>query len=342
MPIFMIGTQRSGSNLLRLMLNQLPNLAAPHPPHILERLAPLMPVYGDLGDDTAFATLVEDVCRLVELNPVPWEGVKLPRNAVAARCRERSLVAVYGAVHDIMAQAWGKRDWCCKSLANVHHLPAINAYFPDARFIYIYRDGRNVALSFREAIVGEKHFYHIARAWHQEQQLALEFADNILPERVFRISYEALTTAPETTLRALCAFLQADYTEEMMRFNESREAQLTAQAGAMWSNVVKTVGAHRPRRFQEEADASDIRIFEAVAGPSLDRLGYTRRCVPPGAEITFDATTLAEFDAENRRLKAEKQAQLPPDEGRRREPQNRLLAAIAARGLPAAAAAPNP
>ncbi len=34
MPIFMIGTQRSGSNLLRLMLNQLPEIAAPHPPSL--------------------------------------------------------------------------------------------------------------------------------------------------------------------------------------------------------------------------------------------------------------------------------------------------------------------
>ena len=44
MKIFMIGTQRSGSNLFRLMLNQLPEIAAPHPPHILIRLMPLRPV----------------------------------------------------------------------------------------------------------------------------------------------------------------------------------------------------------------------------------------------------------------------------------------------------------
>ena len=52
MPVMMIGTQRSGSNLLRLMLNQLPDIASPHPPHILERLGPLEADYGDLSDDT--------------------------------------------------------------------------------------------------------------------------------------------------------------------------------------------------------------------------------------------------------------------------------------------------
>ena len=50
-PVFMIGTQRSGSNLLRLMLNQLSDIASPHPPHILERMFPLMDHYGDLDKD---------------------------------------------------------------------------------------------------------------------------------------------------------------------------------------------------------------------------------------------------------------------------------------------------
>jgi hypothetical protein len=73
----MIGTQRSGSNLLRLMLNQLNGVSAPHPPHILERLMPLLPAYGDLTIVSNFEKLIEDVCTLVETNPVPWTGVTL-------------------------------------------------------------------------------------------------------------------------------------------------------------------------------------------------------------------------------------------------------------------------
>src|SRR6266849_5106581 len=117
MPIFIIGIRRSGSNLLRLMLNQLPEIAAPHPPHILHHMMPLVSGYGDLNDPRAFSLLVDDVCRLAELNPVPWEGVVLDRKDVAARCRKRNLVAVFGAVYDVMAEAWGAKTWCCKSLA---------------------------------------------------------------------------------------------------------------------------------------------------------------------------------------------------------------------------------
>ena len=74
-----IGTQRSGSNLLRTMLNQLPEIAAPHPPHILKTFEPILPIYGDLNDNTNFESLVNDVCLWVELNPVSWQSSKFDR-----------------------------------------------------------------------------------------------------------------------------------------------------------------------------------------------------------------------------------------------------------------------
>ena len=80
--IFIIGEQRSGSNLLRLMLNQSPQIAAPHPPHILQRMAGLLPRYGDLNENKNFTQLIDDVCHLVETNPVLWRGISLDRKEI--------------------------------------------------------------------------------------------------------------------------------------------------------------------------------------------------------------------------------------------------------------------
>ena len=171
--IFMIGTQRSGSNLFRLMPNQLPEIAAPHPPHILIRLMPLVPGYGNLDDPQAFAQLVDDACRLVESNPVEWEGVVLDRANIAARCDRHDVFAVMAAIYDALAERWGKTSWCCKSLGNVKYANELADRFPDAKFIYLYRDGRDVALSFTRAIEGEKHYYNIAQDWNGAQQVAV-------------------------------------------------------------------------------------------------------------------------------------------------------------------------
>ena len=202
MPIFIIGIRRSGSNLLRLMLNQLPEIAAPHPPHILQRMMPLLPHYGDLKDPKVFSLLVDDVCRLVELSPISWEGVVLDRRDIMARCRKPSLVAVFGAVYDAAAEAQCAKTWCCKSLENISYVSEIEGYFTDAKYIYLYRDGRDVAVSFRKAIVGEKHFYHIAREWSKVQQLALDLRHKIPPERFFNLSYEQLIKSTGETARS--------------------------------------------------------------------------------------------------------------------------------------------
>ncbi len=328
MPIFMIGTRRSGSNLLRLMLNQLPDIAAPHPPHVMLRMMPLLPRYGDLNQDNNFALLVNDICRLVELNPVPWEGVTLNRGDIMARCRTRTVVAVFGAVYDVYAEVRGARTWLCKSLENVHFLPEIEAYYPRAQYIYLYRDGRDVAVSFRKVIVGQKHFYHIAKEWAETQRLALKQRAITSPDRFIGISYEALTANPARTMQRLCECLGVPYQESMLEFYKSEDAKRTAQSSAVWANVTKPIMSHNSRKFLREASEEDIRIFETVAGDVLDALGYERMYVRRGQERKFTQAELRFFDEENKRLQEEVMRRTDAEDLKRRDRQDALLAEI--------------
>lgn len=329
MPIFMIGTQRSGSNLLRLMLNQLPDIAAPHPPHILQRMMPLEKGYGDLSKDTNFNLLVDDVCKLVELNPVAWEGVKLDRKDIAARCRNHSVVATFGAVYDAMADQGNAKSWCCKSLQNINYLSDLEAYYGDeARYIYLYRDGRDVAVSFRKAVVGEKHPYHIGKEWSATQRIALTQRKQIDAKRFFNLSYETLTGSPEKAMRGLCEFLGVTYTPEMLNFHESSEAKSAAKSSELWSNVVKPVMADNSNKFLKEMSEEDVRTFELVAGDVLDALGYKRFQTKVGETKTFTADEIKKFDEENQRLKQEVLSKVDPEDMKRRDQQAALIKEI--------------
>jgi len=305
MNIFMIGTPRSGANLLRLMLNELPRIAAPHPPHILQRLMPLMPNYGDLENKENFAQLIEDACRLVELNPVPWEGVTLDRADIERRSRRRTLMGVYEAVYDAMAAAWEARSWCCQSLANIAYLPQIEAHFRSPRYIYLHRDGRDVAVSSRKVVTGEKHFYHLAREWATTQLLAIGMRERIGSNRFFSISYESLTSQPELSMRQLCKFLGVRFSPSMLEFYKSDEARRAAESSDLWSNVVRPIMADNTRKFLHEASEEDIRLFESVAGNVLTALGYELARIPRGAKRIISEEDIGRFDTENRRLKEE-------------------------------------
>jgi hypothetical protein len=302
-PIFMIGTQRSGSNLLRVMLNQLNEIASPHPPHILKRMMPLMEFYGDLACEENFKMLADDVCKLVEINPVHWENVMFDRDDVISRCHENSLVALYGAVYDICAECWGAETWCSKSLENIEYVDIIENYFEKPRYIYLYRDGRDVALSFRKAVVGEKHMYNIAKIWAETQTIGLDLMKKIDSSRFFAISYENLLNNTEQTARCLCEFLGVPFSDQMLEFYRSKEARRAAESSALWGSLTKPVIKNNTRKFLREVSQEDITIFESVAGNVLDNLGYDRVYVKHGEEKIYSDKEIEQFNLENDRLK---------------------------------------
>ncbi|MBS0000074.1 MAG: hypothetical protein KFF73_13930, partial [Cyclobacteriaceae bacterium] len=90
-PVQIIGTQRSGSNLLRLMLNQLHGVFAPHPPHILSIFQKIISYYDDLSNEDNFYELATDISAFVRLNPVPWKDDILDPELIIRHCEEKSL-----------------------------------------------------------------------------------------------------------------------------------------------------------------------------------------------------------------------------------------------------------
>lgn len=331
--LFMVGEQRSGSNLLRVMLGQADEIAAPHPPHILERMMPLLPIYGDLDREANFVTLVDDVCRLVERNPVPWENItRFDREEVVSRCRKNSLVAIFGAVMDMYAQTNGKDKWLCKSMTYIKYAKELDVYFGDPKYVYLYRDGCDVTLSFTKAVIVDKHPYVIAQKWAELQRLCLSEQAHS-PQQVYGVCYEELTAEPEPVLRGLCNFLGISFKSEMLDGHLSGEAQRTASSSSLWANLSKPIMRNNSQKFLKGLSEAEVRMIESVAGDCLDALGYDRVFVPQGEEEHFDAGEIEMFQAENRSLMQQRQEETDPEDRRRRKYQMEVLEEVKSRAL---------
>jgi len=113
-----IGTQRSGSNLLRLILNQHDWISAPHPPHLLKTFVPLLPYYSAAYGDK-LNELVEDMCQWVEANPVEWTGVSLDRKDILSKAS--SIFEIFEQIYLEKAAADKAKIWCCKSTFNTDY-----------------------------------------------------------------------------------------------------------------------------------------------------------------------------------------------------------------------------
>jgi len=272
-PIQIIGTQRSGSNLLRLILNQSPQISAHHPPHILTVFSPIMDKYGDLNQEPNFSQLVNDVCRLIEVNPVKW-GLSLNRNEIINCCSQRTLIEVYKVVYEMMAKKDKAIYWCCKSMANVNFYKDIESSDLKPYYIHLIRDGRDVASSFKKTLVGQKHAYHLANRWKMDFLKAKEISKYVESDRYLTIQYESLISNPMKVLESLNKFLNLNLDESALHYFDSKESKRTAAAGFMWSNLIMPIMSNNSGKFTENLSKKEVEIFERVAGDVLLENGY--------------------------------------------------------------------
>ena len=323
----MIGTQRSGSNLLRVMLNQLPQLYAPHPPHVIQVFAPLVNYYGDLEVEQNFKKLIDHVCTLIELNPVSWQIDKLNRDLIFSRCRRNTLLEIFIQTNEVVCAAKNKTAWCCKSLETVYYIEHFQQEDFHPFVIYLYRDGRDVAASFKKVMIGEKHIYHLAKKWKQEQEIALRYLNSLPSEKYISLRYEDFIQSPEQYLLQICEKTGLQYDNATMQYYSSDESQRTAESGKMWANVTKPVASNNTRKFLTELTPYEVEMFEFIAGDELVKLGYGLTVSsPPISELKDEQ--VKNLVREIAQLK--KQAMENADEGHKekRKPQAEFLARI--------------
>lgn len=271
-PIFIIGTERSGSNLLRLILHAHSRIAVPHPPHLVRYFAPLMRSYGDLRSDRAFSLFTRDVVRLLETHIHPWE-VTIDVEDLRRTAR-RDLLGVYVAIYQQYCDALGKARWGCKSTFMIDWVKPLLDRIPDAQFLFLVRDPRDVAASSRRAVFSTFHPYRTALLWQEQQEQGLELLQALPAQTLHHLRYEDLVREPERAVRSLCSFLEEDFEPAMLRHFEGEEARRTAALAEAWANTSRPVNVASVGRFDKDMSPREVLLVESVTAGSMVRLGY--------------------------------------------------------------------
>jgi Sulfotransferase family len=282
--LFIVGCPRSGTTLLRRMVGAHPRIAITRETHWIPQLADRPPAElpAALAEHPKFATLGIE----------PTELEALPRDSYAA---------FVGAVFDRYGAAEGKPLVGDKTPGYVRAIPLLHRHFPDARFVHLIRDGRDVALSAlgweRRAQQLRRSFptwadapFETAALWWRWHVLQGRRDGRVLgPERYHELPYETLVADPEAACRALCAFLGVGFEGAMLRFHEGRtrhEQGLSAKRA--W--LPPTPGL---REWRSQMTANQVQQFEAAAGDALEALGYERAAPAPAAAPPAPAQALA-------------------------------------------------
>jgi Sulfotransferase family len=266
-PIFVVGCPRSGTGLLRNLLRSHSRLAFPPESGFIPAL---YRGFGDPRSDHEARRLARRILRLRRVRD--WELSLTPGSL--ARCR--SYAELVSSIYEEIARRDGKPRWGDKTPSYVVEIPTLLEIFPTAKVIHIYRDGRDVALSWRGLPFGPRNLATAAMRWRR--LVAAGRRDGArFPGSYREVSYETLLAEPEETMRALCDFIGERFEESVLRptplgfpgrrplVGTWRPVRPASEAQIVAANVA---------RWKKELTAHQLSLFEGIAGDLLSSLGY--------------------------------------------------------------------
>jgi hypothetical protein len=277
---FLVGVPRSGTTLLRLMLDAHPELAIPPETHFV----PALIVAAREGDSTP-----EGLVDLIEARP-EWGDFGFEVDDLVERFRAAGTArprAVLRAFYEAYAERHGKRRWGDKTPGHSAHMRRIARALPEAHFVHLLRDGRDVFNSRTKRRDVDP--AQVAVQWRRGIQRARRQSRSL--DHYLELRYEDLVAEPEPALRRICGFIDLGYDPAMLRHHERAEerlAEIYRDLPAGDSHGLRTAerrrdlhaSASRPvdrdlvGAWRERMSAEQVAAFEREAGWLLGDLGY--------------------------------------------------------------------
>jgi len=267
-PLFVVGMPRSGTKLLRDLLNRHPRITIPEvESHFIPSLLRLYGESGPLSDHD-----LGQVYDTIRASSFFWHmrqrGRDFVRSDFLAGNRGRGIRDV---ILDIL-EHYGKGDDSAgvdaiigdKTPLYLGEIDLLRNAFSRARFIHIIRDPRDVCLSAKK--VWGHHVYRTAQRWQelvsQGRNCGREYDDDYI-----EVKFEDLLTDTESVMRDLCAFLGCEYDSRMTALSRSNENRGDARGA---TEVVSS----NMKKYREEMSAGEVRRVEEIAYEQLTECGY--------------------------------------------------------------------
>jgi hypothetical protein len=292
---FVVGVGRSGTTLLRLMLDAHPQLAVPPETGFVPSL-----IEAASEDSATVESLAE-----VLVTHRRWGDFGLEIDELTERWRALPKLRpepVVRAFYELYADKQRKPRWGDKTPGYSQHIRAISKVIPEARFIHLIRDGRDVTLS-RTTTLALKPTSVTKAAGRWKRRLKRARRQGRKVDHYLELRYEELASDPEGVLRRVCEFIELPWDPAMLAYHErsaDRLQELDRDIPAMGDRLPRSAESRMAlhERTTKPVDTSaigkwrtgmsheDLVEFETKAGDLLIELGYE-----PATSAAYSAAT---------------------------------------------------
>jgi len=269
-PIFIVGVGRSGTTLIRQMINSHSQIAVPYESHFMTKYINKLEQYGSLDVNNNFERLIEDICAEPILNN--WDYSPSAAELLESS-PNRELASVLGHFFNLYARYHGKTLWGDKS-DYLDRMYMIRRLFPNAKFIHIIRDGRDVASSVLKMPWGPTNVKRAAEWWSTYVRLGCSMGRMLDEDKYMEVRYEDLVAAPEEQLQNICKFIGVEFEPGMLDFYKDSKKFIPQSLVYQHYNADTAANTSRLEAWRNEMSEVDCALFQQIAGDVLADMGY--------------------------------------------------------------------
>jgi hypothetical protein len=280
--ILVVGAPRSGTTLLQSILMRIDGVWFPSETHFfgVTKLGKYAPV--DLSKpaskEKTLQLIREQVCARNDLD-VDWPILEKELSQASA-----TLANWFDVLLQHLAERrGGVRRIGEKSPNHLRVAEYILSQFRDAKMIHIIRDGRDVAVSHREAFGDKLSIAHLAVRWRYYQRAGNSVSRH-WPDRYITVRYEDLVTDPQHPLMKMCEFLGETFSPALLNPHLRAEKGF-ARREKHKLRTLEPITSSRIGRYRSFLKPNELATFQIIAGKELNRHGYPLERVPLGRAL---------------------------------------------------------
>lgn len=275
MDFFILGNPRSGTSLLRVLLNNHAQIGVPPECGLIQWWYSKYQNWSN-SDSNSFQRsreLIQDILS----------SKKIEEWGITSEDIESVLAMGPNSYQELMDQLYrkytGKPIIGDKNNYYIHHLEELATIYPDSKYIHLIRDGRDVACSYLAINELPDNLKYKPKVPNEIKEIATEWVQNVNRIENFlanrphvTIRYRDLVTQPIGTLDKIGKLLNVTFDKSILDYRNSlNEPESTMQ----WKKkLLSGIDAQNTGKYKKELNQEQCEAFYQIAGPTLQKFNY--------------------------------------------------------------------
>jgi sulfotransferase family protein len=265
--VFITGVARSGTTLLSEILSNHSELAITHETHYFRK-------YWNKNSNVN-QTLFKSFLSSPEFAQFGFSEEEI--NFIKKQVSDNQKDIVDGTIFDLIGSKFinkkKKKYWGEKTPSHHLHIPLIATLFPDAKFICIIRDPRDICLSLKKVPFNTGSPISIARRWKRYIKLSFEYKTKY-KDRYLEIKYEDLLNSPKDILEKICDHIGLSYEPDLLKWTKASPQTFDMDKEYWKQKALRSIDKTNCKKWVKEMKHGEISFFQQYLGRELKFYGY--------------------------------------------------------------------